>query len=50
MQSEYDLMVLRHLDPVGGRSAMDLAQRMPFGVPSWSPDSGHWPGTGTSSL
>ena len=33
MQSEYDLTVLRHLDPVGGRSAMDLAQRMPFGVP-----------------
>ena len=33
MQSEYDRMVLRHLDPSGGRSAMDLAQRLPFGVP-----------------
>ena len=33
MLTEYDLMVLRHLDPSGGRSATDLAQRMPFGVP-----------------
>ena len=33
MLTEYDLLVLRHLDPSGGRSATDLAQRMTFGVP-----------------